>query len=127
MSQGFKNGTITMTGEIVNTRRTRQNVESKFTGTAGKHFGLMLATSLLSIIPFIGLPNAICIRQRWYCRHTQIVGMRLKFEGKAGKLLGRFFVWGFFSVITVGIYALFLLPIRYRQWIVSNTTFEPVV
>lgn len=127
MSQGFKNGTITMTGEIVNKRRTKQNVESKFTGTAGKHFGMILGTTLLSIIPFVGLPNAICIRERWYARHTQIVGMRLKFEGKAGKLLGRFFVWGFFSVITVGVYALFLLPIRYKQWIVSNTTFEPVV
>ncbi len=123
MAQNFNNCSVALTGEIVNKRRTRQNVESAFKGTAGRHFFLMLGTALLSIIPFVGLPNAICIRQRWFCRHTQIVGMPLQFEGRAGELLGRMFVWGFFSVITIGIYAVVLLPVRYRQWITKNTIF----
>lgn len=126
MAQKLGNCTIALNGEIVNKKRSRISYESVFTGTAGRHFFMILATTLLSVIPFIGLPNAICIRKRWYCRHTKIVGMQLRFEGKAGKLLGRFFVWGFFSIITLGIYALVLLPIRYQQWMTQYTVFEQV-
>ena len=127
MAQKLGNCTLSLSGEIVNKKRSRQNYESVFTGTAGRHFFMILGTSLFSVIPFIGLPNAICFRKRWYCRHTKIVGMTLRFEGRASKLLGRFFVWGFFSLITLGIYAMFLLPIRYKQWMTKHTVFEQVV
>ena len=126
MAQRLGNCTITLSGEVNNKRRSRQSFESVFTGTAGRHFFMMLGTSLFSLIPFIGLPNAICFRQRWNCRHTKIVGMPLHFEGKAGQLLGRMFVWGFFTVITIGIYGLVLLPVRYKQWVAKNTIFGAV-
>ncbi len=122
----LNNCTVSLTGEIVNKKRSRQNVSSFYDGTAGRHFFMMLGTALLSIIPFVGLPNALCIQNRWNCRHTQIVGMRLRFEGRAGNLLGRLFVWGFFSVITLGIYALVLAPVRYKQWVAEHTIFEAV-
>lgn len=126
MGQNLNNCTVSLTGEIVNKRRTRQNVESVYTGTGGRHFFMMLGTMLLSLIPFIGLPNAICIRQRWNCRHTRIVGMPLEFEGRAGELLGKIIAWCFFSIITIGIYALVLLPVRYKQWVAKNTIFGAV-
>lgn len=126
MARNLNNCTITLSGELNNSRRNKRSYESVFTGTAGRHFFMMLGTSLFSIIPFIGLPNAICVRQRWNCKHTKIVGMTLKFEGKASELLGKMFVWGFFSVITLGIYAAVLLPVRYKQWITKNTIFGPV-
>ena len=126
MAQNTGNGKITLTGEIMNTRRTRQNIESVYTGKIGRHFWMILGTSLLSIIPIFGLPNAIVIRKRWDCEHTYVTGMKLQFEGKAMKLLGRFFVWGFFSVITLGLYAMFYLPVRYKQWMAENTIFAPI-
>lgn len=107
-------------------RRKKRNLKSRFTGTVGKYFFLRLGLAFLSLIPFC-LPAAICIWKRYECRNTQIVGMTLEFTGKAGELLGRFFVWGFFSVITLGIYAMFYLPVRYKQWMTMHTVFGPVL
>ena len=106
MGQNLNNCTVSLTGEIVNKRRTRQNVESVYTGTGGRHFFMMLGTM--------------------NCRHTRIVGIPLEFEGRAGELLGKIIAWCFFSIITIGIYALVLLPVRYKQWVAKNTIFGAV-
>lgn len=109
------------------TQRVKRSLRSTYKGTAGKYFFLRLGCLFLSLIPFIGLPNAVCILQRYKCNNTEIVGMPLEFNGKAGELLGRMFVWGFFTVITIGIYGLFLLPIRYQEWVTSHTVFGPIM
>ncbi|NLL56470.1 MAG: DUF898 domain-containing protein [Clostridiales bacterium] len=109
------------------TQRVKRSLRSTYNGTAGSYFLLRLGCLFLSLIPFIGLPNAICILERYKCRNTEIVGMPLEFNGKAGDLLGRMFVWGFFTVITIGIYGLFVLPIRYQQWKTSHTVFGPII
>ncbi len=127
MAQNLNNCQIQLTGSLQNVRRQgRINTESKFTGTSGRLFFLRIGCFFLSIIPLIGLPNALCIYERWVCKHTYIVGMPLVFEGTAGKLLGRFFVWGFFSVITLGLYGLIVAPVRYKQWVTSHTVFGEV-
>ena len=117
---------VNLTGEILNgKKKSRVDTVSTFTGTCGGYFGMMLTTALLSLIPFC-MPFAICRLKRWECAHTKIVGMRLKFEGRAGNLLGRFFVWGFFTIITIGIYGIFIAPVRMKQWEASNTIFDPI-
>ncbi len=126
MAQNLNNCTITLSGDIFNSNNKKRNLQSQFTGTPGKLFFLRLGLLLLSVIPFVGLPNAMCIYQRWMCKHTTIVGMPLHFEGKAGPLLKEMLKWFFFSIITVGVYALFLLPVRVEQWRVANTVFGPV-
>lgn len=100
-------------------QRAKRNLRSTFKATAGQYFFLRLGCLFLSIIPFVGLPNALCILLRYKCKNTEIVGMPLEFNGRAGELLGRMFVWGFFTVITAGIYGLVVLPVRYKQWVTS--------
>lgn len=102
------------------------SVKSKFTGSPWKMFFMRLGLGLLSVIPFVGLPNAICIMQRYIARHTRIVGMKLVFNGTAGKCLGQIIKWGFFTVITLGIYGAVYAPVRYQQWVTENTVFAPV-
>ncbi len=111
----------------VQVKRRKRSLVSRFYGTAGKYFFLRLGISLLAIIPFIGLPNSICIWQRYKCKNTKIVGMPLEFNGTAGDLLKNMFKWGFFTVITIGIYGVFLLPVRFEQWKTAHTVFGPVV
>lgn len=106
--------------------RRRRSLRSCFSGTAGKYFFLRLGLGLLSIIPIIGLPNAICIWERYRCRNTQIVGMPLQFTGRAGELLKKIIVWCFFTIITIGIYGLILAPVRFEQWKAEHTIFGPV-
>jgi uncharacterized membrane protein YjgN (DUF898 family) len=126
MAQNLGNCSVTLTGEIQNKKRENRSCESVYFGRPGKYFGLMICMFLLSIVPIFGLPNAICITERWNCAHTRIVGMPLQFEGKAMELLGKMIVWLFFTIITVGIYGLVMLPVRYKQWIAKNTVFGPV-
>lgn len=108
-------------------QRKKRNLKSRFSGTAGKYFFLKVGVFFLAFIPFVGLPNSICILQRYKCRNTQIVGMPLEFVGKAGNLLKNIIIWGFFTVITIGIYGLVLAPLRCQQWKTANTVFGPVV
>ena len=126
MAQNLNNCTITLSGDIFNNSKSKRSLESKFTGTPGKFFFLKLGVLLLSIIPFVGLPNAMCIYQRWVCKHTLGVGVPLQFVGRPGPLLKEIIKWFFFSIITLGVYALILLPVRVEQWRVSNTVFGPV-
>lgn len=126
MAQNLNNCTITLSGDIFNNNKSKRSLQSKFNGTPGKFFFMRLGVALLSLIPIIGLPNAMCIYQRWVCKHTTIVGIPLQFVGKAGSLLKELIKWFFFSIVTLGIYAIFLLPVRVEQWRVSNTVFGPV-
>ena len=126
MAQNLNNCTITLSGDIFNGNNKKRNLQSQFTGTPGKYFFLSLGLLLLSVIPIVGLPNAMCIMERWKCKHTYIVGVPLYFEGKAGQLLKEMIKWFFFSIITLGVYFIFLLPIRVEQWRVANTVFGPV-
>lgn len=109
------------------TQRKKRNLKSRYTATAGKFFFLRIGLFFLSLIPFFGLPNAVCIYQRYKCRNTTIVGMPLEFVGRAGNLLKNIIIWGILSVITIGIYFVFLLPIRFQQWKTANTVFGPIV
>ena len=107
-------------------QRRKRSLRSSFTATCGKYFFLKIGLALLSIIPFC-LPVAVCIHERYKCSHTEIVGMPLEFTGKAGELLGKMIVWGLLSIVTIGIYALVVLPVRYEQWKTAHTVFGPVV
>lgn len=55
--------------------------------------------------------------------HTVYNGKRLKFEGTGGDLFVNIFKWILLSIITLGIYTLFI-PVRKTKWVISNIHFE---
>ncbi|MBR5615352.1 MAG: DUF898 family protein [Clostridia bacterium] len=96
-------------------------MESKFTGRLIGLIGVNLLQWLISCITFgIGVPWAVCIKQRWLARNTIIDGKRLTFDGTGAQLFGNYIKWPLLTIITLGIYS-FWLSIKMQQWIVKHT------
>ena len=78
------------------------------------------------ILAFLGVLHGFAamstVSLRWSVRHTEINGRRLKFDGKARQLMGNYIKWFFLTVITIGIYGLWL-GIKQKQWEVKHTVF----
>ncbi len=79
---------------------------------------------VLAVCAFIGLCWAGIIFIKWETKHTVISGYRLKFKSSALNLFFNILKWILLTVITVGIYALWL-PIKTRKWRVKHTTATP--
>lgn len=96
---------------------------SKFTGGL---LGLIGTNILAALITFLTLgiciPWALCIREKWYAKHTYIEGKQLEFTGSAIELFGQFIKWFLLTIITLGIYG-FWLNIKLKAWVVSKTRF----
>ena len=73
----------------------------------------------------LGLAWAEIRFMKWETKHTIISGNRVKFNANAFQLLGSCIKWTFLTIITVGIYALWL-PIKVRQWKVKHMELQPV-
>lgn len=58
----------------------------------------------------------------WETKHTVINGKRLQFDGNALQLFGNWIKWFLLTVITLGIYGLWL-PIKLRKWKTMHTSF----
>lgn len=56
----------------------------------------------------------------WKVKHTVIDGHRLYFDGTAIQLFGNWIKWLILTVITLGIYSLWL-NIKLEQWITKHT------
>lgn len=98
--------------------------ESKFTGSVLGLIGVSIAAMLMTVFTLgIGLPWAICYVERWNIEHSKIDGRQIIFCGKGSALLCKCLVWAGLIIVTLGIY-LFVLPISYRKWIVSNTHYD---
>ena len=80
---------------------------------------------VLAVCAVIGLCWAGIIFMKWETKHTIISGYRLKFKASALGLLFTIIKWILLTVITVGIYALWL-PIKTRRWRAKHTTATPV-
>ncbi|WP_241497072.1 DUF898 domain-containing protein [Streptobacillus notomytis] len=98
--------------------------ESNFDGGILGYYGIIILCGLLSFCTlFIGLPWAIVIYQKWETKHTIIDGKRLIFDGTGIQLFGNYIKWWFLSLITFGIYGLWV-KIKILQWIAKHTHFE---
>lgn len=60
---------------------------------------------------------------KWVIRHTVINEHRLAFDGKAIQLFGNMLKWVFFTVITLGIFIIWI-PVKFKKWEVKHTYFE---
>ncbi len=95
--------------------------DSKFDGGLLGLIGISILAGLLTIITLgIGTPWAVCLKERWYAKHTIIDGKRLIFDGKGGQLLGNYIKWWLLTIITLGIYSLWL-TINMKKWVVKHT------
>ena len=95
--------------------------ESKFNGGLLGLIGInILAVLLTAVTLSIGYPWAVCMKERWYAKHTVIDGKQLVFDGNGGQLIGQYIKWILLTLITLGIYS-FWLGIKMKQWVVSHT------
>ena len=95
--------------------------------TIGKDGGTMqlVAIAVTAVLALIGLAWAAIRFMKWETKHTVISGNSIKFNGTAFQLLGNCIKWTFLTIITVGIYGLWL-PIKVRQWKVKHMELQPV-
>ncbi len=90
--------------------------ESRFEGSFWGNLGVTIVVYLVTVITFsLAWPAMWCYRLRWVYSNTVIGGYRLKFTGKGGQLFGKYIVWLLLSIVTLGVYALFV-PIKYKKW-----------
>ena len=96
----------------------------QFDGGAGTYLGTGLLAFLITVLTFgICYPFAVVLRHRWRARHTIIDGRRLVFRGSAIGLFGNWIKWLLLSIVTIGIYLLWVMP-RVNKWIVENTDWD---
>ena len=96
-------------------------------GAEGTEMGIM-QFALIAVGAFLvllGLAWATIRFMKWDAKHTIISGNSIKFTGNALQLLGNCFKWTFLTIITVGIYGLWL-PIKVRKWKVKHMELQPV-
>ena len=98
---------------------------SSFDGSVLGNFGTTFVAAFISTITLgIGVPWAAAYRQKWLVSHTILEGRRLVFDGTGIQLFGNYIKWWLFSIITLGIYGIFFMPVRMQQWITKHTFFE---
>lgn len=98
--------------------------DSYFDGSLIELIGWKLLSFLITIVTFgIAAPWGACMIYAYEINHTVYNGKRLKFEGTGGDLFVNIFKWVLLSIITLGIYTLFI-PIRKTKWVISNIHFE---
>ena len=95
--------------------------ESKFTGGLLGLIGINLLQMLITTISFgLAAPWAICIKEKWIASHTIIDGKQLVFDGTGGQLFLNYLKWWLLTIVTLGIYGLWL-SIKMKQWVVMHT------
>ena len=85
----------------------------------------LLLVILGLVIAAIGVCWAEILFIKWETKHTVISGNSIKFNGNAFQLLGNCIKWTFLTIITVGIYALWL-PIKVRKWKTKHMELQAV-
>lgn len=96
-------------------------MESKFTGGLGGLIGTRILQFLIIVFTLgLGVPWAVCKKQRWLTSHTVINGRQLTFDGTGAGLFGQYIKWLLLTIITIGIYSLWI-PIKIQKWVVEHT------
>ena len=98
--------------------------DSYFDGKFIEYLGYKILALLISLVSIgIAKPWADKILLEYQINHTVYNGKRLKFEGKGTSLFVLRFKWILFTIITLGIYYIWV-PLNMEKWIASNTHFE---
>jgi len=96
---------------------------SSFDGTMLEWLGWRIAGVFITVITLgIGFPWAFCMMYQWEVNHTVINGKRLKFNGTGGSLIGHWILWWLLTIITFGIFGLWV-PVKIARWKAERTSF----
>lgn len=86
--------------------------------------GARLAASLMTVFTLgIAFPWAICYLYRFEAEHTVVDGHRLTFDGRGGQLIGKWIIWLLLSIITLGIYLLYV-DVAVKKWHTQHLHFR---
>jgi uncharacterized membrane protein YjgN (DUF898 family) len=103
----------------------RNSARFRFDGGAATYVGTALLGALITVCTLgICYPFAMVLNQRWRAKHSYIDGQRLLFTGSAWGLFGNWLKWLLLSIVTLGIYLLWVGP-RIARWRWENTDFDP--
>lgn len=98
--------------------------ESRFDAHLIQLIGHNLLSALLIVVSFtIAFPWVYASHQRWLAKHTIIQGYHLHFDGTGGQLIGNWIKWVLFTIITFGIYGLWV-PLKLKNWQVKRLSFR---
>lgn len=120
------NQNTNMQYEEVEIRKMPQAIrtDSYFDGKLLELIGWNLLRFLITMVTLgIAGPWGEVMLMRYQIEHTVLNGKRLKFEGSGGSLFVEKFKWFFFTLITLGIYGLWI-PVKKYKWILANVYFE---
>ena len=95
----------------------------KFVGGAANYLGTGLLAFCITIFTLgICYPFALVLLERWKAKHASIDGRKLVFTGSAWGLFGLWLKWLLLSIITLGIYTLWVGP-QIQKWKWENLAF----
>ena len=110
--------------EEVKVSKKEVRTDSYFDGKITEYIGYKLLAFLITIVTLtIAKPWADKLILEYKINHTVYNGKRLRFEGKGAALFVQRFKWVLLSIVTLGIYTLWI-PIKMEKWTVSNIHFE---
>lgn len=100
---------------------------SSWTGNAVVLDLLYIGTFILWVITLgIMKPVIISWRKSYVQKHMFIDGHNVRFDGDGGQMIGNFILWNLLSIITLGIYALFV-KVRIAKWVNKHTHLSKAV
>ena len=99
-----------------------EGTDSMYTGSAfGRGFMILGLKFIQGLSLGLATPYVENTIVRYDMEHTVISGQQLIFGGSALKLLGRFMLWVLFTCITIGVYAILVMPLNMTKYSVSQS------
>lgn len=98
----------------------QEDNNSYFDGGVLGMIGTNLLAGLVTVVPFVGTAWSEVIKIKWETRHTVVDSRRHIFEGSLGGMFVKLLLWGFLTIITLGIFGLFV-PVKFLRWKTENT------
>lgn len=96
---------------------------SRYTGGAVAPRLMKWLAFIVSLITLsLAHPAMVCWQERYRCRHTYIDGKRLKFDGYAAQLMGKYICWILLTIVTLFVYS-FWLSVKLKKWVTKHTHF----
>lgn len=97
--------------------------EFKFVGGAANYLGTSVLAFCITVFTLgICYPFALVLMERWKAKHATVSGRKLVFTGTGIGLFGLWIKWFLLTLITLGIYSLWVGP-QIQKWKWDNLRF----